>query len=185
MAYGPKFRIEGSGPDGHDYRADIEQEGYSGSVTEFTPAPDGLQLRWDTQSREDLNEPWMIGTGSIRVKEEDPSPLAEIFDGGPFEYRVRLYQDSTEYFVGFVQTDLYEDSLWKFLSDPRIRFTDGLGKLSDIAFQEAGNEEDVREALIRALDLIPNDLRAEINMRWFPNGISTLPIEKQIGRAHV
>jgi len=179
MAYGPKFRVEGISPDGHTYRADIEQEGYSGSVTTFTPAPDGLQLRWDTQSRQDLNEPWMIGTGSIRVKEEDPSPLAEIFDGGQFEYRVSLYQDSDLYFRGFAQTDLYEDSLWRFLSDPRIRFADGLGKLRDIAFQEAGSEEDVREALIRALDLLPNDLKSEVNMRWFPNGIpGSHPIEQ-------
>jgi len=177
MAYGPKFRVEGISPGGHTYRADVEQEGYSGSVTTFTPAPDGIRLRWDTQRRQDLNEPWMIGRGAIRVKEEDPSPLAEIFDGGKFEYRVSLYQDDNLYFRGFANTDLYEDSKWQFLSDPRIEFTGGLGKLSDIAFEEAGSEEDVREAIMRVLSILPSDLKAEINMRWFPNGITSHPIE--------
>jgi hypothetical protein len=178
MAYGPKFRVEGASIDGHTYRADIEQEGYSGSVQRFTAAADGLRLSWDIQSRQDLNEPWMIGTGFIRVKEEDPSHLAEIFDGGTFEYRVRIFQDDTEYFVGFAQTDLYEDSTWQAVSDPRVKFTDGLGRLGDIAFSEAGSEEDVRQAIMRALNLLPTDVGAEINMRWMPNGISSLPIEK-------
>lgn len=176
-SYGPKFRVKGASPDGHTYRADIEQSGYTGSVTSFTPAPDGINLRWDIQQRNDLNEPWMVGTGSVRVKEEDPSPLAEIFDGDRFEYRVRLFQDGSEYFVGFARTDLYEDSLWRFLSDPRIEFIDGLGVMENLAFTQAGTQEDVREAIMRALDLLPTDLQAEINMRWFPSGVSSHPIE--------
>jgi hypothetical protein len=176
-SYGPKFRVEGSSPDGHDYRADIEQEGYSSSVTRFTPAVDGIDLRWDLQTREDLTEPWMVGRGSIKVKEEDPSPLAEIFDGDLFEYRVSVYQDGNLYFRGFADTGLYEDSLWEFLSDPRIAFTDGLGVLSDIAFKEAGSEEKVSEALMRALSLLPTDLQAEINMEWYCDGVSVHPVE--------
>ena len=175
-SYGPKFRVEGASIDDHTYRADLEQDGYTGSIQTFIAAEDGLKLRWDTQRRQDLNEPWMIGRGSIRVKEEDPSPLAEIFDGGKFEYRVSLYQDGQLYFRGFVNTDLYEDSEWSSLSDPRIEFTDGLGKLSDIAFEGTGSEEDVREAIMRALSILPADLQAEVNMRWTP-GVSDPYVE--------
>lgn len=178
MAYGPKFRLESEAPDGHTYRADIEQQGYSGSVTTMTAHPDGIQLGWDIRNRQDLSEPLMICRGSLRAREEDPSPLAEIFDGDRFEYRVKIYKDGELYFVGFVNTDLYEDSLWKYLSDPKIEFTDALGHLSDLAFAEAGSEEDVREALMRALEMIPSDLQAEINMQWFPGGMSGEAIEQ-------
>jgi hypothetical protein len=108
MSYGLKYTIPFASLHGRKYRVEIEEDGYSGEVTELTGAPSAFTISIADDAF--IYTPLRLSTGTISVVGE--AELRQLFATGWQQYRVTLVeidaQDNTSVaWCGFVRPEEY------------------------------------------------------------------------------
>lgn len=128
MAYNTRFRFRfESNVNGNNYRIDISQNGYSGSVLERAVGGSPVLRR-------DQNE--HIGGTSLEFPAEClvNEEFAALYTTNPHEFKADLYCNNIRIWQGYVTTELYAEPDIAPPYDVTVTCTDGLGELKNVPF---------------------------------------------------
>lgn len=142
MAYGLRYFFRFESQAGADFEIQILQDGYTGSATQRA-------LGRTPVLRRELND-CVAGT-SLEFFAEClvDGEFAALYTSDPFEYKVRLLQNSVIIWEGYISTELYSEPDIAPPYDVSITATDGLGELRSATFMTTG-----RWSLRETLDTI-------------------------------
>lgn len=130
MAFAVHFRFQWESRNGNDYRIDILENNYSGSIIK-RPLGGAPQLRRDKNGA-------VCGTSlEFLAQAQEDGEFAVLYTSNPQAFRVDLYQNSTLTWQGFVTPELYSEPYIAPPYNVRVTATDNLGelKLSDYTAQ--------------------------------------------------
>ena len=116
MALAEKYRCDFKDYYSNDVRVSIYQEGFSGSVTEVTPAKNPLTIEWPG-TRGDIYHPVRGATATFNCYASENDQFNEFFDGASKEYRMDVRVDGSTYWRGWLMLEDYQES---FNSPPYI-----------------------------------------------------------------
>lgn len=109
--------------------------GYSGAVTELTPAKNVLELSGDDQP---IEAPVKGRGGVLRVISKTDRQLLDLYTANPLEWLIIIYYENTTSlpaFIGYLEPELYEEPFNRdFNYEVSIQFNDGLSVLSRLPF---------------------------------------------------
>lgn len=143
MAYNTRFRFRfESNVNGNNYRIDISQNGYSGSVLERAVGGSPVLRR-------DQNE--HIGGTSLEFPAEClvNEEFAALYTTNPHEFKADLYCNNIRIWQGYVTTELYAEPDIAPPYDVTVTCTDGLGELKNVPF--SGGNTSSLEATIAGI----------------------------------
>lgn len=143
MAYNTRFRFRfESNVNGNNYRIDISQNGYSGSVLERAVGGSPVLRR-------DQNE--HIGGTSLEFPAEClvNEEFAALYTTNPHEFKADLYCNGIRIWQGYVTTELYAEPDIAPPYDVTVTCTDGLGELKNVPF--SGGNTSSLEATIAGI----------------------------------
>jgi len=140
--YGTKYRYKYLSGDGQTVEVQIQQDGYSSTVTELTAAPNGITATWGQQGGDDLTTPLDISTTTLRFIGDSNAEtlLDEVFDSPDTEYRARLFVGGSLEWQGFLATDLRRYNPYVESEVVRLEALDGLALLENRDAADANEE---------------------------------------------
>lgn len=137
MAYATHWRGEFTDNEGEDWKIEIQEDGYGGSVDTMQMSGNPLTIEWPSTS-DDLHEQNIRGSqAQIEVYSESDMEYATLFTSDKLEYKVNIYYDDTTlYWTGFVTADTWREPYADYPYRTVISATDGLGLLKDFDFTD-------------------------------------------------
>lgn len=133
MAYGVKYRFSFESVEGVDWRIDILNDGYSGSVLKRALGGAPL-LRRDKQDN-------ICGTSLEIIAEcAVDGEFEEFSSSDPYAFMVKVYHSSTLVWQGYVPPEIYNAPDIAPPYDVRVTATDGLGELKLNNFEAQGTQ---------------------------------------------
>lgn len=141
---GVKYRAQFQDINAVDWRIDIDEAGYSGSINTFTVATPGFTATWEGDGAR-------VGESPIRASKAvvhwlvrnstEESFLETLATSSELKYTILIYQGITPtlWWLGTVLPDLcvFENRYYPYAFD--LTATDGLGRLEDFDFTYATN----------------------------------------------
>lgn len=139
MAYSTKYTITYDSAARTRCVVQLQQEDYSGPVTELTPAKEPSRIRWGRQRQTDelMGQPILPVDARIRFKGDADGQTArtDLFDIGTTEWRVRFMEGTsgseTLVWQGYVLDDLIRDNPFSESEDIEIVAADGFKMLEN------------------------------------------------------
>lgn len=157
MAYGLKFELTFSDPQGNPRRLEILQDGYTGDAKALVGTDDPVRIKWD--NNDDFYSPIIGSTCEINLFVTDDTDYDDWFDTDEREYRVRVlagdisggkiwdttddewaaanftWSDGTDqgfefYWEGYLVVDRYQELMQPTPFPIRLIASDGLGTLN-------------------------------------------------------
>ena len=137
MAYGEKYYHEFGADGGDTYRANLLFRDYSGGTTELDAEAAPLFTTWGRRGS-DIFTPFLASHSDLRAIRRNAGDLTELATIDAEEVRLEILKNSSLYWLGKVETDIYEDSTQEneqpeFLS---VSAWDSIGQLKSIAFED-------------------------------------------------
>ena len=169
MAFGTKYRALWATPTA-DCRLRIQQQGYSGSVTNLNLATEPFKVIWRQKNRQNVTLPLHISVGRIRVfGDSKGEQLQEVFDAGDTEFRVLFERDVggwTLEWQGFVSPSLWKDNPYRQTDVVELEAIDGLALLEDRSLELTQDTDlyTVAREILRGL----HQLDVAATMEWYP-----------------
>lgn len=178
MAYGKKYRLQWESP-GASNTLLIDEQGYSSSVTDLTPAENPVTVEWGTEGEQSIFErPLRISTASIQIRDFGAaSQLAEIDGASDTDFRARWLRDGSLYWQGYVKPDLSADDPWRDYEIIELQALDGLALLEGRSYKPsaaAGDTHSIKETIVSILQGL-HDLPVDIAVNWYANGTAGDP----------
>jgi hypothetical protein len=141
---GVKYRAEFQDINAVDWRIDIDEAGYSGSVNTFTVAAPGFTATWEGDGAKVGESPIRASKAVVHwlVKNStEETFLDTLATSSELKYTILIYQGITPtlWWLGTVLPDLcvFENRYYPYAFD--LTATDGLGRLEDFDFTYATN----------------------------------------------
>jgi len=173
MAYGTKYTFQWTDAAGVSCEVRVQQEGYTGSVTELVPGRTPFEITWGQQGQQDLTTPFMVSTARLRFKGNTAGEsVKEVFDSGDTEYRVQYYEAGSLFWQGFLATDLWQSNPRTPADTIELEAVDGLALLENRGAYVQGDGAyvftDASREVLRGLHSLP----IHTSMDWRPYGAS-------------
>jgi len=172
MSYGVKFRCVHKTETNNnetEYRIDISQRGYSGSITNVLAYGDVFELSYDKiEPTEPLKDPIQKGrlTFNLLVRGATEQDLLEdIFEKAEGEYQMALYQDNQLVWKGYVLNDLLEISEGDFPHESTINAKD-FTRLEQFTFPLSDQRKTVMETVSELVDDLGFNLGFKTYTNW-------------------
>jgi hypothetical protein len=132
MGYGNKYRYQYVEATGQTCEVQIQQEGYSGSVTDLSASNQGFEITWAQQGQQDLTKPLLVSTARLWFEgDADGEMVKEVFDSGDTEWRVRYLVGGSLEWQGYLATDLWRSDPHSPSDTIALEAIDGLALLED------------------------------------------------------
>jgi len=137
MAYGEKYSLEfGDDPlHGNTWRIEIHQDGYVGSVTDVIAEGKPAEINWKGG---ELFEPIRSSEAIINFLSTTNFQWSEFFAPDEFEYLCKIYKNGSLYWEGINIVENYSEQYILTPYPVRLRFSDGLGNLKFVKFEDGG-----------------------------------------------
>jgi len=146
MAYNVKYRTEFTDILGVNWRVDIEEDGYAGSIVYMTPTDDPLKIEYLTPSDELFYDPIKGSIVRLNIECNTNFQYIDLYNEADMTYKLKVYYGSTPtlYWQGWVSNDYTEpyDAVPYTVS---ITALDGLGLLKYIDFKNGSSYYSGRE----------------------------------------
>lgn len=130
MAYATKYRIEFKDVENNDYVINIQPDGYTGAIIYLHPHAEPLILNFPETDKFNPVE----GTGVTIKFYSGGNNLDDLFTINPLQTRVYITYNGNDFFIGWLNTESYEEDYSTDNSTISILANDGLGSLSRILF---------------------------------------------------
>lgn len=133
MSYGTKYQYQYVNGNGDTVSVQIQQDGYSGSVTSLAGTEGAITVVWGEEGSDNLTTPLNISRATLRfVGDTDAETmLDEVFDSPDTEYRVRLTVGGELEWQGFLASDLRRYNPYKGAEAVSLEAFDGLALLEN------------------------------------------------------
>lgn len=130
--YGVKYRFRWSDDQGADWKVDISQDGYTGSVLQRAIGASSVSLRRDRNGN-------ICGT-SLELAAECvvDEEFAELYTTNPYEFKVEVFCNGTSLWLGFITPELYSEPFIAPPYDVQVTASDNLGELKRYKWGAAG-----------------------------------------------
>ena len=136
MAYEVKYRGEFTDYQDTDWKVEILEDGFSGSITTMVFTGEPVIVEWPSTS-DDLFEQNIRGSqATINVYAETSFQYSDLYTSDNLEYQVNIYYDSTLYWTGWVMANNWEEDYAQPPYPVVIKAVDGLGLLKDFDFSD-------------------------------------------------
>lgn len=150
--------------DSHDNNChvDILRRDYTGNITELEAAPDPFIINFS--GREKYTP--IIGQGAtINFIVDGDFSLRSLYSNDMLEHKVKAYRESHCWWEGYINTEVYTESLNACVSELNITANDGLALLTRMPFKDAGflSPWNVIKNIINKLRLDLNNIYLSIN----------------------
>lgn len=135
MAYGLKYTIEYKRLSNNTTKIEIYQKDYTDASIELTPTDDPLEISFNGNAN-NIYTPTNGWGATIRVLSE-PLQLAELFTEDPQEFIVKIYNDTTMIWAGYVSSDTYSEDysiISPLKTQIEIQCNDGMALLDNIPY---------------------------------------------------
>jgi hypothetical protein len=137
MAYNVKYRTEFTDILGVNWRVDIEEDSYAGSIIYMIPTGNPLSIEYLTYSDDLLTDPIKGSTATLNIECTVNFQYVDIYNEADMKYKFKIYQGDTPtlYWQGWVSNDYTEP----YDTPPytvSITAVDGLGLLKYIDFKD-------------------------------------------------
>lgn len=137
MAYGTKYNFYYKSLHDKDYEFRIQEDGYSGAVTELT-AMVPPAVRAVKGDNDELEDRIMRSECRVKINSSTDYSLMEFFTYDAKKYRGQIYCESSLYWQGYLSPDYYVEPYIPAPYTIELIFTDGLGQLKNIDYDEFG-----------------------------------------------
>lgn len=173
MAYGLKYtstfrQIKSYSTTG-EWQIKIYLEGYIGSSSEFKTEPGSIILRRDG----DIKSTMLSTTFSFDIWNETEGEYREFQSASWGDYKIELIKDPNgtplTYFIGYNQTEIFNESFETVPYSIELKWTCGLSHLKYIRWDNSGTLYNGQKALIEILRLATNKLPIGLGIREFVN----------------
>ena len=165
MAYNTKYRFRFESVNGVTYEVRIQENGYSGSVTD-RPLGKAPVIRMQE------SDPFRPTSCDLVLECRTDGEYVDLYTTDPMQYKVLVYQKKTSSYLliweGYVAVELYSEPDIAPPYDVHITATDGLGILKEYEFEATGLQS-VRRHLVDFLRMTGDS---------HPNIYSALQIRK-------
>lgn len=138
MAYNDKYIIYFKSLHDHDYEFHIQEKDYSGSSSELTGTSKPV-IRELKGENDDLEDRIMMSGCKVIVESLTDYALMDLFSSDGRKFKGKAYCDSVLYWQGFLTPDYYSEPYMPPPYQVTLYFTDGLGYLKNIDFDEFGS----------------------------------------------
>jgi hypothetical protein len=141
MDFFTKYRTEFTDILGLDWQVDIEEyAAVSGTITPMKATGDPLNIEYFSDSDELLDNPIKGSTSKISVYSDTDFEWVNIYDTGDLTLRMSVYYGPTPtlYWQGFITANTYSEPYDGTSYPVVIEASDGLGRLKDLPYDNAG-----------------------------------------------
>ena len=156
MSYGNKYKIQlDSVFLGDTYLLYIQEEDYSGAVTNLVCGSDPIRVEWHNTSDDKFGQVIIGSTLEVYVlADSSVTQYDSLFTSNSRKYKGVLYKNASIIWQGYGMTDNYSRPDYCKPFELVITFTDGLGMLKDYEFNEAETYDwDTRLTLARIIGI--------------------------------
>ena len=170
MVYGTKWEYKWLNGTGRTCHVEIQQDGYSSSVTSLVPAPDGMTVEWGEGGNQNLTKPLHISRATLRFigNADAEAMLDEVFDSPDKEYRVKFTVAGSLEWQGYLATDLRRYNPWRESETVKLEAVDGLAYLKNqnAVGDDSDPAPDTLAVLFRKILRSIHDLDIYTSMDW-------------------
>lgn len=144
MSYGVKYRAEFRDILSVNWRADIEIDGYSGSITTLECTGNPLSIELLSNGDDWYTSTVKGSTATLEVYDNQGFQFLSLYDYANLAYRVSIYYGDayTLYWRGFINSEDYQEDYDGITYAVSIQAADGLGLLKNLPFKYTTTEED-------------------------------------------
>jgi hypothetical protein len=137
MAYGEKYSLEfGDDPlHGNTWKIEIHEDGYVGSSTDVIAEGKPAEISWKGG---DLFEPIRSSEATINFLSVTDFQWADFFTPDEFQFLCKIKKNGSLYWEGIQMVENYSESYILPPYPVQLRFSDGLGNLKFIKFEDSG-----------------------------------------------
>jgi hypothetical protein len=137
MTWNVKYRIEFKDIAGIDFKHDIEEDDFDGSITDLVSTGEPAIFEFDSNS-DDIVDPIHERSISLNVYSLTNFALIDLYSVDDQHYRIKCYENGVLKYTGYLTTkdytEPYEDTPYMVT----IKATCGLNMLSSILYDDAG-----------------------------------------------
>ena len=137
---GVRYRHDFNGYDGTDWRIDIYDNNYTGSVNTFECASGGFSLARNAQNKNRTSP--IIGSEltvfALSQNTTFDNLLNQMLTADEDRFFCLLYKDSSLWWAGVLLLDLLDEQDKYYPRQVNIRFTDGIARLKSIDYNDDG-----------------------------------------------
>ncbi len=134
MSYSPIYQFTFDSLKGDTYTGYIDKLNYTGPISNVRCAGDPVRQQWQQDEAAPSVKGCMM---TVTLINEGALPITSFFSVNDTDFRIRYYWGSQLLFTGYlVQDDSSEEQI-DIKHDITLNFSDGLGLLKDIDFNEA------------------------------------------------
>lgn len=135
MAYEIKYRTEFTDIHGLDWRVDILEDNFAGSVTNLTATGDPLNIFLDNED-DSVFDPIRETHAEISVYSDTDFALQDLYSIELLQFKVNIYAGEDLFWSGWIEPQKYEE-VYEPVSYPvTISATCGLSELKNIEFKD-------------------------------------------------
>jgi len=179
-SYGTKYRYQYVEANGLTVEVQLQQQGYSGSVTDLSASEQGFEVTWGQQGQQDLTRPLKVSTARLWFEgDANGEAVKEVFDSGDFEWRVRYLVSGSLEWEGFLATELWRSNPNSNADTIELEAIDGLTLLENRqAYDFELPVSSILDNVLRGWtpgqdDSAPfHDLPIVTSQDWRPDGLS-------------
>jgi len=143
MAWAEKYRQEIADIRLITWTTKIYEDGFAGELTYFKGSGEPVILELCNES-DDPYDPVKESHAVISVKAETDFQYVDLYSVEDMQFKVEIYQDTDLYWVGYVDTQQYQEPYEDVPYTVEIYCTDGLSLLRNILYDDEGTYYDGR-----------------------------------------
>ena len=135
MSYSNKYLVEFSSVQGHDWKIEIQEDGWAGSVTSLTATGDPLHIEFNTDS-DSFNEPIRPSKAVFNVISLTDFQLTDFYTEQDFRLKVIISLNTVLFWQGFIITGEYSEPYECTPYEVKITAVDGLNYLKELKYAD-------------------------------------------------
>lgn len=108
MAWAVKYRIEWDDISGVDWKVDIEEDSFAGSITTLKATGNPLNIFWDNYN-DNIFDPLKPSEANLEVFSETNFAIADIYAIQDLQFRMSVYENEVLKWRGFINSRKYEE----------------------------------------------------------------------------
>lgn len=135
-----RYRHEFKSENGTTWKLDIDQTGYSGSVSTFDCAKGGFEIARNSTNK-NRNSPIIGSEVTVFALSQNSSfdnMIANAIVSDEETYSLVIYKNGAFWWAGVLLLDLYEEADVSYPRQINLAFSDGIGRLKSIDYNDDG-----------------------------------------------
>jgi hypothetical protein len=137
MAWATKYRLEIADKWSVAWKIDIEEDAFAGTITDLIGGDEPLTFEWENSS-DDVFDPIKESSAVLSMIAETDFLLADLYSIEDLQYRVKIYQNGTLYWIGYIITGNYTEPYECVPFEVTIKASCGMVQLKEILFDDDG-----------------------------------------------